>query len=530
MKGDTFMESYMDRQAMVDALSDNKDLWDVVVIGGGATGLGVAIDAATRGYKTILLEQSDFSKGTSSRSTKLVHGGVRYLKQGNLSLVLEALHERGIMMRNAPHLISNQAFIVPNYDWWEGPFYGIGMKVYDMLAGKLGMRPSRNLSVREVLKRIPTLEPKGLKGGVIYYDGQFDDSRLAVNMAQTVSDYGGIPLNYMEVVSLQKTKRTIAGVTAKDVETGKIYDIPARVVVNATGAFVDGILKMDDPQAVNIVSPSQGVHLIVDKKFLPGRAAVMVPHTDDGRVLFAVPWHHKVVLGTTDTKIDKVSLEPRAQEEEIDFILKHACRYLSQDPDRSDVLSVFAGIRPLIKMGDGKNTAELSRDHNLFISPSGLVTITGGKWTTYRKMAQDTIDQAAVVAGLERRPSVTENKRIHGWLKNVDPADPHGYYGSDILRIRRLIAEEPSLGERLHRELPYLKAEVVWGVRHEMARTVEDVLSRRTRALLLNARASMEMAPVVAELMADELKRNKAWQKKEVATYRKLAAGYLPTL
>jgi glycerol-3-phosphate dehydrogenase len=519
----------MDRQAMIDALGHEKDLWDVAVIGGGATGLGVAIDAVSRGYKTILLEQDDFSKGTSSRSTKLVHGGVRYLKQGNLSLVLEALHERGIMMQNAPHLVSNQAFIVPNYDWWEGPFYGIGMKVYDMLAGKLGLRPSRNLSIREVLKRIPTLEPRGLKGGVIYYDGQFDDSRLAVNMAQTIAEHGGVPLNYMEVTGLIKTKKkVVGGVTAKDIETGKTYEIAARVIVNATGAFVDGILKMDDPQAGNIVSPSQGVHLIVDKKFLPGRAAVMVPHTDDGRVLFAVPWHNKVVLGTTDTKIDDVSLEPRALDEEIDFILKHACRYLSQDPQLSDVQSVFAGIRPLIKMGEGKSTAELSRDHNLFISQSGLVTITGGKWTTYRKMAQDTIDQAAVVAGLERRPCVTENMRIHGWLKNINPNDPLANYGSDALRMRRLIAEKPALGERLHKALPYLKAQVIWGVRHEMARTVEDVLSRRTRALLLNARASVEMAPAVAEMMADELKKNKSWQKKQVTEYRKLAAGYLP--
>jgi glycerol-3-phosphate dehydrogenase len=450
------MESYMARQTMIDALGDEKDLWDVAVIGGGATGLGVAIDAVTRGYKTILLEQSDFSKGTSSRSTKLVHGGVRYLKQGNLSLVLEALHERGIMMQNAPHLVSNQAFIVPNYDWWEGPFYGIGMKVYDMLAGKLGLRPSRNLSVREVLKRIPTLEPKGLKGGVIYYDGQFDDSRLAVNMAQTIAEHGGVCLNYMEVVSLLKTKRVVGGVTAKDVERGKIYEIPA--------------------------------------------------------------------------KIDEVSLEPRALEEEIDFILTHACRYLSQDPQRSDVQSVFAGIRPLIKMGDGKSTAELSRDHNLFISQSGLVTITGGKWTTYRKMAEDTINQAAVVAGLERRPCITENMRIHGWLKNINPADPLGHYGSDLLHIRRLITEEPTLGERLHKELPYLKAEVIWGVRHEMARTVEDVLARRTRALLLNAKASMEMASTVAEMMADEMKKNKAWQKKQVTDYRKLAEGYLPKM
>jgi glycerol-3-phosphate dehydrogenase len=523
------MTHYMDRQQAIDARASQTDLWDVIVIGGGATGLGVAVDSAARGYKTILLEQHDFSKGTSSRSTKLVHGGVRYLRRGNFSLVLEALHERGLMMQNAPHLIHHQAFIVPTYDWWEGPLYGIGMKVYDKLAGKLGLSPSKRLSAREVLNHIPILEPSGLRGGVIYYDGQFDDARLAINLVQTIGDLGGLPLNYMEVVSLLKTNRKVCGVAAKDVETGKVYEIPARVVINATGVFVDTILKMDDPTAGAIVKPSQGVHLIVDSEFLPGRSAIMMPHTDDARVLFAVPWQDKVILGTTDTPIKEVSLEPRALEEEIDFILEHARRYLAKGPERKDVLSMFAGIRPLIRAGDVKKTTELSRDHSIFIAQSGLVTITGGKWTTYRKMAWDAVDQAAVVAGLGSRPCPTKNMRIHGWVKNVDPTAPLHSYGSDAMSIENLIAKQPILGEPLHRGMPYLKAEVVWGVRHEMARTVEDILARRTRALFLDAKSSLEMAPVVAALMAAELGRDVSWQADQIAQYGDIAVGYLPS-
>ena len=519
-----------DRQTLLASLEASRGAWDVIVIGGGATGLGVAVDAAARGYRTLLLEQHDYSKGTSSRSTKLVHGGVRYLKQGNVSLVLEALHERGLLMFNAPHLIRHQAFIVPSYGWWEGPFYGVGMKVYDKLAGKLGLEPSQRLSLRETRRRIPTLEPDGLRGGVIYYDGQFDDARLAVNLAQTVIDRGGTALNYMPVTALLKKGEAVSGVAARDEETGRVYEIPGRVVVNATGVFADGVIRMDDPTVPHLIAPSQGVHLIVGREFLPGHAAIMVPHTDDGRVLFAVPWHDKVVLGTTDTPIERADLEPRVLEEEIDFILKHSRRYLARGPERKDVLSMFAGIRPLFRTGDDKSTAELSRDHTLLVSPSGLVTITGGKWTTYRRMAQDTVDLAITVGGLKRRPCPTEQMPIHGWVEASDDADPLHAYGADAPGIRRLIAARPELGKRLHGALPYLKAEVVWGVRREMARTVEDVLARRTRALFLNARASVEMAKETAALMAAELGRDEAWQAEQVARYKALAAGYLPSL
>ena len=517
----------LNRAEMLKLVKAKTGYFDIIIIGGGATGLGAAVDAATRGYSTLLLEQHDFSKGTSSRSTKLVHGGVRYLQQGNVSLVLEALRERGLLIQNAPHLVRNQSFIVPNYDWWEGPFYGVGMKVYDMLAGKLGLGPSKNLSLKKTIERLPTLEQKGLRGGVIYFDGQFDDSRLAINLVQTAADHGATLINYMKVTGLKKSNKMVDGVTVQNQLNGEKLEINARVVINATGVFTDNILKMDKPDAKPIISPSQGIHIVIDKEFSPGESAIMVPHTDDGRVLFAVPWNGKIVVGTTDTPVEKPSLEPKALEHEIEFILKHASQYLTGNPTRKDVRSVFAGLRPLVKAGSGKNTASISRDHSLMISESGLVTITGGKWTTYRKMGQDTIDQAATVAGLNMKECVTENLRIHGWLKNVDMNDPLHYYGSDRVEIDKLIKEKPELGEQLHERLPYLKAEVAWGTRNEMAMTVEDILSRRTRALLLDAKASIEMAPEVARLMAEEMGEDIAWQQNQVAEYEKLAQSYI---
>jgi glycerol-3-phosphate dehydrogenase len=517
----------MDRDISIKTIEEIENFWDVIVVGGGATGLGTALEAASRGYSTLLLEQSDFAKGTSSRSTKLAHGGVRYLQQGDVSLVVEALHERGLMMRNAPHLVRNQAFVIPTYDWWNGPFYTVGMKVYDVLAGKLGLGPSKSLSKEETLELIPTIETEGLKGGVIYYDGQFDDARLAVNLAQTCTDNGGTLVNYMKVTGLLKADGMVNGVKATDLETGREYDIKARVVINATGVFVDDVLKMDDPEARNIVKPSQGVHIVLDKDFLPGNSAIMVPKTEDGRVLFVVPWNNKAIVGTTDTPVDGTSLEPRALEEEVAFILEHAAKYLSKDPKREDVLSVFAGLRPLVSAGNGKSTAQLSRSHSLLVSVSGLVTITGGKWTTYRKMGEDAVDKAAVIAGLDERQTRTKELRIHGWLKQVDRKDDLFFYGSDAVAIHKLVSQRPEMGEKLHEALPAIKAQVVWAVHHEMARTVEDFLSRRTRSLLLNARASKEMAPEVAAIMARELDKDQDWIDKQLADYNQLADGYL---
>jgi glycerol-3-phosphate dehydrogenase len=517
----------MKRETVFDQIVNSKEPWDFLVIGGGATGLGVAVDASARGYRTLLVEQHDFAKGTSSRSTKLVHGGVRYLKQGNISLVLEALRERGLLCENAPHLVHHLEFIVPIYSWWEGPFYGVGMKIYDRLAGKLGLSPSRVLSREETLKQIPTLEPGGLQRGVSYYDGQFDDSRLAVNLAQTIFDLGGVAVNYAPVVSLIKEEDLIAGAVIRDLESGSEHRIRARAVINATGVFSDGIRKMDEPDAKTVIAASQGSHVVLPKSFLPGNSAVMVPHTPDGRVLFAVPWHDHVVVGTTDMGVDNISLEPVPLDEEIGFILTNAAKYLSKAPSRSDVLSVYAGLRPLVKVADAKSTAALSRDHTILISNAGLLTIAGGKWTTYRKMAEDAVDQAETMAGLEERPCKTDHLQIHGWSRQAITEPSLRVYGADAPAIQEIARKEPALAEKLHPELPYLSAEVVWAVRAEMARTVEDVLARRTRALLLGARASIEAAPRVAELMARELNRNGDWKKQTVRNFEQVAQGYL---
>jgi glycerol-3-phosphate dehydrogenase len=498
---------------MLSALAAKGDRqWDFCIIGGGATGLGVAVDAASRGFSTLLLEQYDFAKGTSSRATKLVHGGVRYLQQGNIKLVTEALHERGILRRNAPHLVKDQSFIVPNYKWWEGPYYGLGLKVYDWMAGELGLGKSRWLSREETLEEAPTLEAEGLRGGVLYHDGQFDDARLAINLAQTAASHGAVLLNYCRVDGLIKDGDGVAGVRMTDQLSGNSYEIAAIAVINATGVFTDSILQMDDPGAETVIAPSQGIHLILDKEFLPGRAAILVPHTDDGRVLFAVPWLDKIIVGTTDTPVAHATIEPRALPEEIEFILRQIGRYLSKVPAREDIRSVFAGLRPLVK-SSSKKTAELARDHLILVADSGLITITGGKWTTYRRMAEDTVNMAITRLRLAERPCITETLPIHG--------------RSDADAILALAATNPQWGERLHARLPYVQAGIVWAAREELCMTVEDALSRRTRSLLLDARAAIDCAPLVASLLATELGRDQDWQVQQTAEFRELAKGYL---
>ena len=503
--------------------------WDVVIIGGGATGLGAGVDAASRGYKTLVLEQHDFSKGTSSRSTKLVHGGVRYLAQGDINLVLEALQERGLMMQNIPHLVKNQKFLIPNYDWWDGPFYTVGLKVYDMMAGKLGLGPSVHIDKEATMDNIPNLQEEGLRGGVIYHDGQFDDSRLAINLAQTITDNQGYVLNYAKVIGLLKDDGgMVSGVKAEDQETGKVYQVTAKSVVNATGVFVDNVNQMDNPDSKPLVVPSQGVHIVLDKSFLRSDYAIMIPKTSDGRVLFAVPWHGKVVVGTTDTEVSETSLEPRALEEEIEFILANATQYLTKVPSRSDIKSVFAGLRPLAAPQDeNEETKEISRSHKLIVSNSGMITIIGGKWTTYRQMGEDIINKAMLIGGLDEHECVTKHMPIHGYVKNVDRTNHLYVFGSDIPKLKTLINTNPVYDDLLDSRLPYKKVEVIWGVREEMARTVEDILARRTRALFLDAEASIAMAPTVARLMAEELNYDDIWINNQIAEYIKLANEYL---
>ena len=517
----------MHRDTALHQLRSRGEPWDVLIVGGGATGLGAAVDAASRGHSVALIERADFAKGTSSRSTKLVHGGVRYLKQGNISLVMEALRERGRLHKNAPHLVHSMPFVIPSYKWWEGPFYGIGMKVYDRLAGELGLEKSHWLSREETIQHIPTIEPEHLSGGVIYHDGQFDDARLAITLAQTAVEHGAAVVNYAECVGLLKENGKVRGVLARDIEGGTEFEIRARCVINATGVFVDALRKQDDDGAQEIVSASQGVHIVLPCEFLPGDSAIMIPKTDDGRVLFAVPWHGRVVVGTTDTPVEGISTEPRALEEEREFLMKHAARYLTRDPQPSDVLSIYAGLRPLVKHAGAKNTAVLSRDHTILISDSGLITITGGKWTTYRQMGEDVVNRAEEVAGIGKHPCETETLRLHGWTEEQSSAMHWNVYGADAGEIEALIKADASLAETIHPRLEYTKAEIVWQVRKEMARTVEDVLARRTRALLLDARAAIEAAPVVAQIMAQELGKDAAWMAGSVAQFGDLARGYV---
>jgi glycerol-3-phosphate dehydrogenase len=489
----------MNRQRSIELLEATPE-FDICIIGGGATGLGIAVDAASRGYKTALFEQADFAKGTSSRSTKLVHGGVRYLQQGNIKLVMEALKERGLLLKNAPHLVHNQKFIVPNYKWWEKPYYGIGLKIYDWMAGSLGIGPSELLSQEETLALTPTLDPDDLTGAVLYHDGQFDDARLAISLAQTAVSHDAVVLNYFPVTALLKKEQQVCGVFVKNSLNGKEYTIKSKVVINATGVFTDRILSMDNPEHESLISPSQGIHLVVDKEFLPGDTAIMIPKTDDGRVLFAVPWHDKIVLGTTDTPVEDIKEEPVPLKEEIDFILTHIGRYLTKDPQRADIRSMFAGLRPLVK-GKSKVTASLSRDHLITISESDMITVTGGKWTTYRKMAEDTVN--LVAEKLQSQITCVTHELKIAELRPI-PASVEGLSDDAIERLVKQSAD------------------------HEMCMTVEDFLSRRTRQLLLDARVAMEKAPLVAKTLGAVLHKEENWITEQINNFKQIASHYLP--
>ncbi|WP_199562626.1 glycerol-3-phosphate dehydrogenase/oxidase [Pedobacter chinensis] len=507
----------------------NNFIWDIIIIGGGATGLGTALDATTRGLKTLLVEQSDFAKGTSSRSTKLVHGGVRYLAQGDIGLVKHALRERGLLQQNANHLVNKEEFIIPCYDWFSVVKYLTGLTLYDWLAGKFSFGKSKYFSKKETLAIMPGIKQQGLKGSIRYYDGKFDDARLAINIAQTAKENGATLCNYTKVVSLLKNSNNeVTGVEILDTITGETSKQSAKVVINATGVFVDDILQMNNPQSKKLVRPSQGVHVVLDKHFLNSESALMIPKTSDGRVLFAVPWHQHLLVGTTDTPLNEHSLEPRALKEEVDFIMATASAYFTKKPKEKDILSVFSGLRPLAAPtnADGDSTKEISRDHKLMVSAKGLLTITGGKWTTYRRMAEETVDLAINHANLHATPCITKGLKIHG-CNNVRGDHHLDIYGTDRKNIEALALNEPELNEKLHPHFPYLEAEVVWSARNEMAETVEDILSRRLRVLFIDAHAAKEMAPKVASLLAKEFKQQISWEKDQINIFNNLANGYI---
>lgn len=518
----------MNREENLQQLQNKSKIWDIAVIGGGSSGLGVALDAISRGLSVILLEKSDFAKGTSSRSTKLVHGGVRYLAQGDVMLVFEALKERGMLLKNAPHLAHDQPFIIPIFNWKDRFMYSVGLKIYDWMAGRLSLGKSTFISKEETIKRIPGLKKEGLYGGVVYHDGQFDDARLALNLAQSADEAGTCVLNYISVNDLIKNEAgKISGLTASDKLTGKKYTIRAKMVVNATGVFADKILKMDNPDAPKMIQPSQGIHLVLDLDFLGGKDAIMIPKTRDGRVLFAVPWHGKLVVGTTDTLREKPKLEPEALQSEIGFVLETAAGYLAKAPTRADVKSVFAGLRPLARPKEGgTKTKEISRSHKIIISDSGLVTLTGGKWTTFRKMGEDTVDYFSRVTGEPLKKSRSLEMKIHGATSHV-PEGHWGIYGFNAPLIKDLIKEDSTWEEQLHPDFPNIAAEVIWSVREEMAVKVEDILSRRIRMLVLDAQAAIDTAPKVARLMATEMGKDENWIAAELADFDKTAMKYL---
>lgn len=514
----------MNRSQQIQQLKSTHH-WDIIIIGGGATGLGAAVDAAARGYKTLLVEQSDFGKGTSSRSTKLIHGGVRYMQQGNFRLVRDALKERGLLLKNAPHIAHPLKLVLPSYRWYETLYYGLGLKVYNFLSGKLSIGKSEMLSIKKTQQYIKGLDGKKLSGGVAYYDGQFDDARLCITLALTAVDVNATMLNHCKVVNLIRENEKVKGVVINDELNNEVYEARGTIVVNATGVFVDEVLKMDDDGLAKTVFPSQGIHIVVDKKFFPGEQALFIPRTDDGRVLFAVPWHDKALIGTTDTGVEQVLLEPLVTEEEVEFVISHFNRYVHTGLQRSDVKSVFAGLRPLIKIPGVKKTALLPRDHTIWISKGGMINISGGKWTTYRKMAQELILKSHYAGGLAYTRCQTETMKLHGWMKKVDYEDPLHYYGSDAAAIRFL--QHQGYSQLIHPELTYTVAEVLWAVGNEMAMTVEDVLARRTRALFLDAKAAIEAAPLVADIMMKEMNKDEAWKEQQLKDFYKVADGYL---
>ncbi|WP_296445531.1 glycerol-3-phosphate dehydrogenase/oxidase [Rhodoferax sp. UBA5149] len=520
------------RDQLITRLSEVRH-YDIAIVGGGSTGLGVALDAAARGLSVVLVESHDFAKGTSSRSTKLVHGGVRYLAQGNIALVREALHERTTLLNNAPHLAQPLSFIMPSYKWWETPFYGIGLKMYDALAGKAGLGKTEFLSHDETLAALPTAQPQGLRGGVKYWDGQFNDARLALALARTAATYGALLVNYCRAADILYEDGKVAGLVCEDMQTGRQYRINSRCVVNAAGVWVDELRQKDGVAnggggrrpTKPIVAPSQGVHIVVDREFLGADVGLMVPKTADGRVLFAVPWLGKVILGTTDTPRNDLAREPLPFKEEVDFILNESTRYLTRAPVRADVKSVWVGLRPLVKPQDdeGDNTKGLSREHTVLVSRSGLVTVTGGKWTTYRAMAEDVLDMCAEKSLLERRrKGVTTHLKLIGADVPGTPVQsicrPPGLhsYGNE----QALVMTMPGAGTTLCDGLT--EAMVRFAARFEYAITVEDVLARRSRLLFLDARLASSLAVQVGEILFEETGLDP-----QVGAFSELAQHYL---
>lgn len=498
------MPELMDRRSIIQTVTRRSSPWDVLVIGGGATGLGAAVDAASRGLCTALVDRGDFASGTSSRSTKLVHGGVRYLRQGHVPLVMEALRERGRLLENAPDLVHPLAFIIPVRSVWEKAFYGVGLKLYEGLAGSLSLGPSELLSRDEAIAGLPGLIPGTLRGGVRYWDAQFDDARLALALARTLFELGGAPLNYCDVEGLIEEGGRIVGARVREAESGEMFELRARVVINAAGVWGDALRRLEEPAAPSTLLLSQGSHLVLDRDFMPGTQALMVPRTEDGRVLFVIPWMGRCLVGTTDIPVESASFTPRPMAEELDFLLREAGRWLRRPPRREDIRSAFAGLRPLVRPSASGSTASASREHRIDVSSKGMISVIGGKWTTYRHMAEEVMDVGCDLGGWRGRRSETAHRRL----------SPEPARSADSV-------------ERLDARLPLSAADVERAVRQEMACTLEDVLARRSRCLFLDARAAQEIAPQVCQLMRLGLGKSETWERDQLSRFTGIASQYL---
>ncbi len=505
----------------------NTEIYDVIIIGGGSTGLGVAVESASRGYKTLLLEAYDYGKGTSSKSTKLVHGGIRYLANFDFSLVKEGLEERYFFLKNAPHLAHAQRYLIPFHNWFEKLEYHIGIRLYDFLAGRLKIGKSRFFSKKEILAAAPNLNPKHIVGGGLYFDGQFDDTRMLVTLLKTFESLGGVALNYHCVTGIAKSRAEIWSITTQDVLNTQELVFHTKVLINATGIFTDTLLNLADSKTPHsTVEPAQGTHLVFDKDIFNCEYALLIPKTVDGRILFVLPWHDKVLVGTTDVHMDHPSIDPTPQAEEIELILSTLNQYTKHKVTRQDIRSIFVGQRPLVKPAHAKNTKKISRRHEVFMTQKGFITIVGGKWTIYRRMGEDTIDFAIKAGLLPKSISRSKNLLLSG-ATTTPEAYPFSVYGTDAKAVHAIETECHNT-RRLHPDLPYFEAEIIYHIRHEQAKTVEDVLARRTRALFLNAKAAIEAAPIVAALMARHLKKDEHWVKAQVSTFNQLAYTYCP--
>jgi glycerol-3-phosphate dehydrogenase len=536
----------MERRQLIERLS--REAFDILVIGGGATGCGIALDAASRGLRTALVEKQDFSEGTSSRSTKLIHGGVRYLEQaikrldrGQFNLVRDALHERALLLRIAPHLSRRLQLLTPLKRWWEAPYYWVGLMMYDLLSGRASIGRSSYLTRRRSLERYPALRAEGLVGSVAYFDGQFDDSRMNVELALTAIQEGAAAVNHMEATALLKESGRLTGAKLHDGLSGKTLSVRARVVVNAAGPFCDLVRRMDDPACEPMLTTSSGVHIILDSEYAPPDLGMLIPKTEDGRVLFTLPWMGYTLAGTTDSPAPLAEHVP-VLEEEIEYILRHVRLYLDRPLTRADVKSAWSGLRPLVSNPKAGGTAKLSRDHVIADSAAGLITVTGGKWTTYRKMAQDAVDHAIARGRLAATHACRTQEILLVGATGYEPeaaprlAAQYGLaedtarhlqlaYGGRAPRVAELAAAK--LGRRLAEGHPHIEAEVVWAVRQEMALTAMDVLARRTRLAFIETRAALAALPRTIELMAKELRWDEKRRARETRQARALLKGSL---